>query len=151
MSTNRCKAVTADGTPCRAQRVHGAEYCFFHDPQRAEDRAAAQQAGGRKGRAAVLPAETPRRPVETAADVIALLGETIHQVRTGALDPRVGNCVGYLSGTILKAIQQGDMEERLKALETAMAGQGRSTDLFGTEPEELVIEEGEADEARACA
>ena len=93
MKTNseRCKHIKDDGNQCQARKVHGSAYCFFHDPARAAERAAARQAGGRKGKAPVLPPDTPLLPVRTASDVIELLAETIHQVRTGTLDPRVGN------------------------------------------------------------
>ncbi len=57
------------------------------------------------------------------ADVKGLLSDTIHQVRTGVIDPKVANCVGYLSGILLKAIEVGDIEERLSAMEAVV---GRS-------------------------
>ena len=134
----QCKHVKADGTRCRARKVHASAYCFFHDPARAAERAAARQAGGRKGKAAVLPPDTPLRPVRTAGDVIELLGETIHQVRTGTLDPRVGNCIGYLSAIVLKATEQGEMEQRLAALENIVAGQRQPENLFDANPHRLL-------------
>jgi hypothetical protein len=145
-NNERCKHVKADGTQCRARKVHASDYCFFHDPARAAERAAARQAGGRKGKAAVLPPETPMRPVRTAGDVIELLAETIHQVRTGTLDPRVGNCIGYLSAIVLKATQQGEMEQRLAALEAIVAGQGRPESLFNADPDRWATDPEEAED-----
>jgi len=142
----QCKHVKADGTRCRARKVHASAYCFFHDPARAAERAAARQAGGRKGKAAVLPPDTPLRPVRTAGDVIELLGETIHQVRTGTLDPRVGNCIGYLSAIVLKATEQGEMEQRLAALENIVAGQRQPESLFDANPDRLVLGPEEAED-----
>jgi len=49
--------------------------------------------------------------------VTSLLSETINLVRSGALDPRTSNAVGYLAAVMLKALQQGDIEARLQALE----------------------------------
>jgi hypothetical protein len=46
-----------------------------------------------------------------------LLSETINQVRSGAIDPRTSNAVGYLAAVMLKALQQGEIEARLQALE----------------------------------
>ena len=140
MEANACGHTKDDGTPCRAVRVHGSEFCFFHDPARAAQRAAARRTGGQHGRAAVLPADTPARAVKTAADVIDLLSETINQVRVGAVDPRVGNCVGYLAGIILKAVEQGDMEERLAALEAIIAGQGPPMRAVDDDLDNLVID-----------
>lgn len=144
---DRCCHIKADGTQCRARKVRGSEYCFFHDPAKAAERAVAQQAGGQRGRAAVLPPDTPGRQVKTAAEVIGLLSETINHVRTGQLDPKVGNCIGYLSGVILKAVEQGNMADRLASLESIVNGQSRPANLFNADPDELVIE----DEAPAGA
>jgi hypothetical protein len=144
-NAERCKHVKADGTQCRARKVQASDYCFFHDPARAAERAAARQAGGRKGKAAVLPPETPLRPVRTAGEVIELLAETIHQVRVGTLDPRVGNCIGYLSGIVLKAGEQDVMEQRLTALERIVASQRRPESLFGADPDTLLTGPEEAE------
>jgi len=148
MKTNaeRCQHVKADGARCQARKVHASDYCFFHDPARAAERAAARQAGGRKGKAAVLPPDTPLRPVRTAGDVVELLAETIHQVRTGTLDPRVGNCIGYLSAIVLKATEQGEMEQRLAALENIVAGQGRPESLFDADPDRLLTDHEDAED-----
>jgi len=144
-TAERCRHVKADGTRCRARKVLASDYCFFHDPARAAERAAARQAGGRKGKAPVLPPDTPLRPVRTAGDVIELLGETIHQVRTGTLDPRVGNCIGYLSAIVLKATEQGEMEQRLAALENIVAGQRQPESLFDADPDRLVMDHEDAE------
>jgi hypothetical protein len=64
-----------------------------------------------------LPSDTPDLPLRTVADVIAALGETMNQVRTGRIDARVGNCLGVLAGVLLKAIEGGDLERRIAALE----------------------------------
>ena len=139
-----CGHAKPDGTPCRARKVHGSDFCFFHDPAKAAERAAAQQAGGRGGRAAALPPETPPRLVQTPGDVAALLSETINQVRTGLLDPRIGNCVGYLAGVILKAAEQGALADRLAALEGIVNGPKHSASVFDAQPDELMIEDVEA-------
>ena len=55
--------------------------------------------------------------IKNTADVVKLLNETINQVRTGEIEVKIANSVGYLSGICLKAIEQGDIEERLDALE----------------------------------
>ena len=140
MGRNRCQFTKDDGIRCRAWKVHGSDYCFFHDPAKAAERTAAQSAGGQNGRAAVLPSDTPSHTVKTAVDVIDLLGETINQARTGALDPRVANCIGYLSGIILKAVEQGELDERLAALEEIVSTQGPTKDLFQTDPGQLMID-----------
>jgi hypothetical protein len=133
---NTCQHVKDDGTICQAAKVHGSDYCFFHDPAKAGERAAARRTGGEHGRMAVLPPDAPHRRVATAAEVIDLLGETINHVRTGLLDPRVGNCVGYLAGVLLKAVEQGEVEERLAVLEAIVGQQPRPSSLLDASPEQ---------------
>ena len=58
--------------------------------------------------------------VADSQDVIRLLSGTINQVRKGQLDPRVANAVGYLANVLLKAVDQGRVEDRLAALEAVV-------------------------------
>jgi len=55
--------------------------------------------------------------IKNTSDVVSLLNETINQVRTGEIEVKIANAVGYLSGICLKALEQGDMEKRVEALE----------------------------------
>jgi hypothetical protein len=101
-------------------------WCFSHDPAIAERRREGQQRGGvsRSRRAAVLPADTPDAPLSTLADVAAFLGATANQVRRGELDPRVGNCLAVLCGTLARAIEHGELERRIEALEAKAMRRG---------------------------
>lgn len=90
----------------------------------------------------MLDAETPAKVIQSVADVKGLLSETIHQVRTGAIDPKIGNCIGYLSGILLKAIEVGDIEERLAAME-AVVGRSPRTGLAGDFDRPLPGEDGD--------
>jgi hypothetical protein len=98
----------------------------LHDPARAADRQEARRRGGRERsrRAAVLAEDTPDARLENLADVAVLLAETINEVRRGQLDARVGNCVAVLAGQFMRAVQGGELEERIRALEE-MAAQTR--------------------------
>jgi hypothetical protein len=44
------------------------------------------------------------------------------EMLSGRTDVRKANPVGYLAMVMLKALQQGDIEARLRALEAALAG-----------------------------
>jgi hypothetical protein len=54
-------------------------------------------------------------------DVTNLLAETINGLRSGSIDPRIANTVGYLATGTLKALQQGDIEGRLRAMEAVLS------------------------------
>jgi hypothetical protein len=115
--------VRADGTRCRANTIAGSEFCFFHDPAKAREREDAQRAGGSMGKAKVLPPDTQDVPLASTADAVRFLGQTINQVRRGEIDPRVANTIGYLSATLLRALEQGDIERRLAELEAIIKSQ----------------------------
>ena len=63
-------------------------------------------------------------------DVANLLGESINQLRRGQLDPRVANAMGYLAGILLRALEQGPMEERLAHLEAILGKSGNESEMF---------------------
>jgi hypothetical protein len=118
-----CSRVKSDGTRCRAKPRPGSTFCIFHDPTLAAKRADGRRRGGinRSRPAATLPPDTPPLPLKTIADVVAALGETMNQVRTGKIAVNVGNCLGVLAGVLLKAIEGSDHEQRLAALEAKQA------------------------------
>lgn len=103
---------------CKNFALTGDDYCFFHSPDKAKDRAKAQRKGGKKALAEkkhIL--KESNIQIKNTSDVVKLLNKTINQVRTGEIEVKIANSVGYLSGICLKAIEQGDIEERLDALE----------------------------------
>jgi hypothetical protein len=114
---DQCSSIKPDGSRCRAGALPGKPFCVFHDPTLSDRRAEGRRRGGENRRAPVLPADAPDLLLTSVADVVALLGQTINQVRRGELDPRVGNAVGYLGSVLLRAIEGGELERRIAALE----------------------------------
>lgn len=120
--SRRCCHQPKNGVQCKANAQTGSPYCFFHDPALDEERAEARKAGGiARTRKVTLPTDLPVKPLRTAGDVAALLGETINQVRRGEIDLRISNAIGYLSGILLSAIEKGSFEARVAAIEAAVA------------------------------
>jgi hypothetical protein len=128
-----CRYKKPDGKKCRANATARSGFCFFHDPLRAVDRLEAQRTGGRRNKAASLPADTPDCDLKNVSDVATLLAATINQVRTGRIDPRIANAVGYLSATLLKALEVGGLEQRISDLEIATMNSLRSDSPFDRE------------------
>jgi len=122
-AAGQCRQIKSDGSHCGANARRGSVYCFFHDPDSAKERVAARINGGKKRsrKAAVLPADTPNTVLTSAADVTALLAETINQVRRGEVAAQVSNAVGYLAGILLKAKQQDQLEQRVARVESILA------------------------------
>lgn len=117
---SRCTATREDGAPCRAHALSGEVFCFTHHPDRSHDREAARRAGGQARTSVRLPTETLPRALQTPRDVTALLSDAVGCVLRGELDARSANAVGYLCTVLLKAIQIGEMEERLARIEAAV-------------------------------
>ena len=118
----QCEVRNKNGTNCGANAQRGKDVCVFHDPTRQSDGRRARRTGGlaRSASARVLPADTPAVPLNSCKDVVSHIGESISQTRRGELDPRVANAVGFLSGVLLKALEQGLVEERLLKVEAAL-------------------------------
>ena len=93
----------------------------------------------------MLPPETPDSPLRNTQEVAMLLGDSINQVRRGQLDPRVANAMGYLAGILLRALEQGPIEERLTRVEaslglTSIAPQNFQTRGARTHVDEITTE-----------
>ena len=71
-------------------------------------------------KAPTLPVGASEFDLKTAEDVRGMLEDTINKVRTGQLDAKIGNNIGYLASQLLKAIEIGDIESRLDAIEKGL-------------------------------
>ena len=100
-----------------------------------EERQAAQKKGGkeRSRKAAVLPLDTPDKPLKTAADISGFRETMINQVVRGQIDPRVSNSVSVLVGPLMKAHEQEQIERRLERVESIIA-QKRANSTFASVP-----------------
>jgi len=115
----QCQKKKENNKPCQATPMNNSLFCFFHDPATTVERKAAQRAGGieRSKICTVLPLDIEDMPLKTVRDVVSLLATTINQVRKGQIDARISNAVGYLSGILLKGLEQSDTEKRLASME----------------------------------
>jgi len=59
--------------------------------------------------------DEPLTPVDivTAKDVVRLLTVTIEEVRTGKLDPRIANTIGFLAGHLTRAYEVAELEHKV--------------------------------------
>ena len=123
----KCEFRKKDGSRCEANAQPANGVCVLHDPARAADGRRARRAGGlsRTRVAAVLAPDTPDHPLARPKDVSALLGDSINRLRRGELDPRVANAMGYLASVLLRALEQGPMEEPLAKIEAILAANAK--------------------------
>lgn len=126
----RCQATTKSGTACTAWATEGG-LCYFHaNPDKASE------LGQRGGKAKTPPStselsEYVDRPLKTVDDVTKLLADTINGLRSGSIDSRIANTVGYLATGMLRALQQGDLEGRLRAVEAVLSSNRPPSKLYG--------------------
>lgn len=114
----KCQFVKSDGDGCRANAMRDSEFCFTHNPATEEERASAVSRGGSSPRKVYEP--LPEVKIENTNDVVNLLSTTISEVRAGKVELRVANCIGYLSGHLIKAFEISNLEERVRKLEKTL-------------------------------
>jgi hypothetical protein len=120
---SKCRLRKKDGSRCGANAQPSNGLCVFHDPGRASEGRRARRAGGiaRSRGAAVLPSDTPDHPLSNTKEVSAFLADSINQLRRGEIDSRVATGMGYLTTVLLRALEQGPLEERMAKIEAALA------------------------------
>ncbi len=121
MPGRACAARKDDGQPCRQAALHDSEFCFWHCPEQAEQAAQARRMGGqRRRRESAIAAAFDFEGLKTVAQVQRLLELAV--IDTLALDNSLhrSRALAYLARVALRAIQEGETEERLRALEAAV-------------------------------
>jgi hypothetical protein len=113
----KCTYKKEGGGPCNANAMIESDYCYVHNPDiSAEEKRDANVRGG-SNRAVTLKDPLPEMPIRKMPDVALLLVDTINRVRTGKMDIRVANCLGFLSDKLIKALEISELEERFDKLE----------------------------------
>lgn len=119
----QCKHKRKGGGQCRAHAMSGGKYCYLHNPDIPEEQKREARARGGQANPIMIKAPLPMiKKLGGGQDVILLLADTINRVRAGKMDIRVANCLGQLSGQLLKAIEIANTERRLDELEAKIAG-----------------------------
>src|ERR1035438_10495870 len=134
---DKCHVRKRNGARCGANAQPANGLCVFHDPAKASDGRRARRAGGitRSRAATVLQLDTPDHPLGDTNQVSVLLADSINRLRRGQLDPRVANAMGYLASVLLKALENGRIEDRLAHLEAVLTRRKETeTEAFDFRP-----------------
>ena len=113
----QCSQQKKDGQQCQSQAMRSGRFCWLHDPTvPPETKRKAQSRGGRNN---AVKAQSPLPTLQEATPraVISMLVSTINEVRTGQIDIRIANCLGFLSGHLTRIYETSELEERLIKLE----------------------------------
>ncbi|NLT34287.1 MAG: hypothetical protein GXX83_00070 [Gaiellales bacterium] len=116
-----CQQRLPDGSFCRAAPLKDSEFCLFHSPEHKAEVAEARKLGGlRRRREVAVAGAYDFGGLSTVGDIRRLLEVAV--LDTLSLDNSIARArtLAYLAQTALKALQLGEMEERLAALESAV-------------------------------
>jgi len=131
-SPHACQATTQGGEPCQAPAMANSDFCFAHDPSKADEAYAARRAGGvqrahqldRAGQGA--PSPTPTWwPLETAAHARAGLAYVVQETLGGRLAARDCNAAAGALSALVGALRATDLEQRLELLERTLEHRGK--------------------------
>jgi hypothetical protein len=122
-----CKAIKEDGSRCQAAPLQDSDFCLFHSPDHAKEAAEARRLGGLRRRKEKTVAgaydidglnDVPkiRRLLEIAVFDTLALENSVARSRT----------LAYLAQIALKALEVGEFETRLEALEATMGPRPRT-------------------------
>jgi len=120
--SKRCAGTRKDGTPCGAAVMGDGDYCFAHDPARADQRDRARRKGGANS---ATRHRLDRLVPATLRTMIADLLDAMGDVRAGTLDPRQASALAALGGVVTRAYSVGVLESRIEALEEQRADELR--------------------------
>ena len=122
----KCKFIKSSGEVCKAHPINGSDYCFWHNPEikESEKRKCRSRGGKLNKHINADKRKAPSLKLGEIKDVARLLGDTIKTVQielytTDSLTAKVkiANCIGFLSGHLLSALEKSDLEKRLEELE----------------------------------
>jgi len=116
----RCQHTNKNGSPCQANPQTGKLYCFFHDPEQQQKRAAARKQGGEvrsqvAGKKNFLPPNLSLKSLETPSDVVELLEETVNQFRCGEIDLDSARAIGQMANVLLSLMKMAHTQKRRAA------------------------------------
>ena len=121
VAARACKACKDDGSPCGSPPLRDGDFCLMHDPEHAKEMQEARRLGGLRRR---------REKAVAGAYDFEGLGE-VGQVRrlleiavldTLGLENSVARSrtLAYLAQVSLKALEVGELAERVRALESLL-------------------------------
>ena len=116
----RCSFIKPDGTQCNANAMSDSTFCYAHNPDISDgEKREAKQRGG-QARALTIANPLPELPINEPNDAILLIVDTINRVRTGEMDIKTANCLGFLSDKLLKAYEVARLKDQYDFIEATL-------------------------------
>jgi hypothetical protein len=122
MVATACAGQTPDGRRCRSWPIRGEAYCLWHSPDREEEAAEARRLGGlRRRREKAVSGAFDFGGLDSIPSIRRIL--EIATIDTLGLDNSIVRSRTLISAAVAaaKLLETGELEERLAALELALA------------------------------
>ena len=116
----QCIFIKKEGKRCGGYSVEGSSYCINHEPRMQEKKLEAVRNGGAASSYEKLELALPAMVINTPADVVGAAVQTVNEVRTGQLPPKVASTIGYLLGVVLKAFEVANLDQRVEMIESIL-------------------------------
>jgi len=121
----QCQFIKPNKKQCGGHALTSDTFCFYHNPKvKDEDKKRARSKGGSNNKIVIGQPLTPIS-FKKANSVVELLEETINLVRAGEMEIKVANCIGFLSGHIIKAIEVSELTQKVKDIEKFLEDFGK--------------------------
>lgn len=102
---------------CGAFAMNGAQFCFSHNPEMKALKLEAVRKGGKSPKKTGKEMRLSVIPINSKHDVVPFLVTTINEVRSGKMDVRKANALGYIAGVLVKAFELTEMQHRIEEIE----------------------------------
>ena len=122
MTTRSCQALKENGEPCQQAPLRDSSFCFWHSPDHTKEAAEARRLGGRRRkREGTLSGAYDFDGLDSVPKVRWLL--EVAALDTLSLENSVARSrtLAYLAQVALKALEVGELAERIDALERLVA------------------------------
>jgi hypothetical protein len=116
-----CKGISKGGERCQAKPLRESDFCFWHDPEHAEEADQARKLGGqRRRREKITEGAYDLQGLDTIEGIRRYLEVAMSDLM--GLENSVARSRTLISGALAaaKLLEVGEMEERMQAVETAL-------------------------------
>ena len=114
-------AITEGCAACRAARLRESDYCFWHDPDHADEAAEAPRLGGlRRRRESVVTGTYAIDGLGSTRDIRRLLEIAVTDTLSLENSIARSRALAYLAQAALRLLETGELADRVGQLEAAM-------------------------------
>jgi hypothetical protein len=140
----QCAFKLPSGEPCRAAPLKDGAFCLMHSPEHAQEMQEARRLGGlRRRREVTITGAYEFEGLETVSGIRRLVEVAVLDTLGMENSISRNRTLAYLAMVALRALEVGNVEERIQALEQAVKAQRIQHDpaVFDVEP--TLLESGD--------